>query len=230
MTAKKPFNSAAHKTPEELGQALLEELGRDVFDFNFNLHKVFSLIEAGASLTLRDAQGCTGLILAAQNRHNSCLEVLFKAGAKIDDQDHGGSTALHWAASCDGDDDGAVKLLVDLGANIQLKDAKGMTALMQAAEMGLLPSVKVLIEAGARIDEEDAEGLTAIQYASKGMPPAGRPEREDYTQIISLLADAAEAEIRADEEARVQALHDTAVTNQDKLKKRAKPVKIVAPD
>ena len=227
MTTTSSFNNAiAHKTPQELGRELLKELGRDQFDFNFNLHKIFTLVEADADLTMRDDKGRTALILAAQHRHNSCLEVLLKAGAKIDEQDLNGSTALHWAASCDGDDDGAVKLLVDLGADFTLKDARGETALMQAAEMGLLPSVEALIKAGARIDEKDAEGLTAIKYATKGMPDAG-PEREDYTQIIRLLRDAAAVEVRNDETTQAQALHDTAVTKQHKLRKLMRPVKII---
>ena len=58
------------------------------------------------------------------------------------------------------------------------------------------------------------------------MPDAG-PEREDDTQIIRLLRDAAAVEVRNDETTQAQALHDTAVTKQHKLRKLMRPVKII---
>jgi ankyrin repeat protein len=59
-----------------------------------------------------------------------------------------------------------VQLLLSLGADIEIKDSKGKTALICASEKGHLDIVKELINNGANIDAKDNDGKTALIISS----------------------------------------------------------------
>jgi ankyrin repeat protein len=65
-------------------------------------------------------------------------------------QDKKGLTALHWAAA--DDQEGAMRLLLDAGAAVDIFDAEGMTPLSLAVENKFLGPVELLIEYGADIN------------------------------------------------------------------------------
>lgn len=59
----------------------------------------------------------------------------------------------------------AVRTLIDKGANINVKDNDGWTALMQAAYYGYADVAQVLIEKGADVTARDKSGETALNKA-----------------------------------------------------------------
>ncbi|MEL6131997.1 MAG: ankyrin repeat domain-containing protein, partial [Bacteroidota bacterium] len=59
-----------------------------------------------------------------------------------------------------------VALLLQLGADPEVKDGSGNTALMGASFKGFTASVETLITNGAQIDNQNAEGATALAFAS----------------------------------------------------------------
>lgn len=64
-----------------------------------------------------------------------------------------------------------VRFLIDLGANLNLKDREGKTALIQLCFLepeSLAAAIAVrLLKAGAKIDIKDNEGLSAFSTAVK---------------------------------------------------------------
>lgn len=58
-------------------------------------------------------------------------------------------------------------LLLKSGANINLTDKNGNTALMEAAKNGYGNVVKLLMSAGAKADAKNNDGMTAIALAEK---------------------------------------------------------------
>jgi ankyrin repeat protein len=60
-----------------------------------------------------------------------------------------------------------VQLLLELGADIEIKDSKGKTALICASKNGYLDIVIELINNGANVDAKDNDGKTALICASK---------------------------------------------------------------
>ncbi len=58
-----------------------------------------------------------------------------------------------------------IKLLLAAGADVNLQDNEGKTALMYAAELGLLLSVDFFLTNGADPDLQDNNGRTALMYA-----------------------------------------------------------------
>ncbi|XP_035692592.1 protein VAPYRIN-like [Branchiostoma floridae] len=59
-----------------------------------------------------------------------------------------------------------VKLLVQLGTNVEAKDKAGETALHRASRKGHTEVVKLLIQLGADVEAKDKHGWTALHVAS----------------------------------------------------------------
>ena len=69
------------------------------------------------------------------------------------------------------------KLLIENGANINLQDSKGVTALMYASLKGHIGVVQLLIAKNPEVNLRDSQGLSALMYASE----------KGYTSIAKLL-------------------------------------------
>ena len=71
---------------------------------------------------------------------------------------------LHGAAKL-GDAEAAEKLLAE-GADVDQKDARGITALGVAVGFNKLPVIKALVKAGANVKLTDSKGNTPLHYAA----------------------------------------------------------------
>ncbi len=58
-------------------------------------------------------------------------------------------------------------ILIKAGANLNLQNHEGQTALIQAVKSGSLYRTRALIKAGADLDLKDNAGKTALQYATE---------------------------------------------------------------
>lgn len=89
------------------------------------------LMNAGADPTLRDAEGCSCIHLAAQFGHTALVAYFVARGVSPDLVDRGGMTPLMWAVwkICSLD---PTRLLLTLGASTNLTDLQGNTALHYA--------------------------------------------------------------------------------------------------
>ncbi len=142
------------------------------------------LLARGANPNARAARGQNALMWAVAQKHAGVVKVLLAHGADIHARSevwsqtmavpphglpeynrqipHGGDTALMFAARV-GDLDSA-KLLVDAGANVNDRDAWGVSALVLAAHSGYGDLVQLLLEKGADANDA-AAGFTALHEA-----------------------------------------------------------------
>ena len=60
-----------------------------------------------------------------------------------------------------------VRLLLERGANFELKNSDDCTALMYAARKGNQDTVQLLLDRGAQINTRDRTGWTALKYAER---------------------------------------------------------------
>ncbi len=93
------------------------------------------------------------------------VNALLRAGAdaNIRNKDDG-MTALMWASNSQ-----CITLLLAHGANVNLRDHSGMTALMYAADNVDVKSLKILLAAGADINAIDKMGRTPLRFAGDAL-------------------------------------------------------------
>ena len=129
---------------------------------------VESLLNAGASLDMRGAEGWTPLHAAAVANHLSCVEILVAYGADVNEKDQHGNTLLHDAA--DGGNVALLQLLLKsplVDVNVT-RDCDAATPLIVAAYAGYADVVRLLL-AVPEIDStvQDEYGQTAADVAEE---------------------------------------------------------------
>ena len=121
-----------------------------------NLEKYF--------IELKSEVGNTILIIAIiEDYTTDIVKLLLDRGAKIDEKNNKGQTAMMFA-SLKGFKE-IVKLLLDYGANVDEKNNEGYTAMMFASLKGFKEVVKLLLDYGAEVDEKNNKGFNAILCA-----------------------------------------------------------------
>lgn len=159
-----------------------------------NLALVEALIGRGVDLTATNSDGDTALhVAAAQVGNTDIVRRLLEAGADIDATGSGGATAFQHAAdeetlqalqqwkadlvmkdidgtaACDSAEKGEGKVdqeALPFSGELELKNKKGRTILLQRAHAGDLEAVLGLIECGANVQAIDNEGWTALHLAA----------------------------------------------------------------
>jgi len=124
---------------------------------------VASLLEAGADPAAKDKNGFPIVFRAIffnDNLRNNILPLLVKRGAPVNEFDYKDKTLLMRTAERKADH--LVKFLLDHGADPNLQNKKGETALMYAETEA---AVKYLIAAGADPNLQNEDGETALLHA-----------------------------------------------------------------
>ena len=126
------------------------------------------LLNKGAEVNAVNKQGQTALMLAAGNYHVDAVKLLVARGAKINAADNEGNTALLLVM---GSRLGyleahkpLVPFLLEHEAQVNVRNQKGITPLMRAAEEGH-PALRLLLNKDAEVDARDEAGETAFFYA-----------------------------------------------------------------
>ena len=126
---------------------------------------VLAVLDQYPNVNISDDEGTTALWWAAHQGHDSIAKILLARGAKID-----GNTLypdlkpLH-KASASGSSN-TVQLLLDHGAKVNARDARGVQSLHYAAGYGHRDTVKLLIDAGAEVNGRDYFGSTPLHSSA----------------------------------------------------------------
>ena len=105
------------------------------------------------------------LHFAAEEEYNgNLIEVLIKAGAKVNAEDQESATPLHVAAElgfwpC-------LEVLISRGADVNCRDCKQLTPLNYIGWGGYSYCVSFLLDAGADVNSQDKDGYTPLLLAA----------------------------------------------------------------
>lgn len=129
------------------------------------IERLRELVEAGEDVNIPDSETITLLHWASINNRVEIVKYLLEKNAKVDAV--GGdlnSTPLHWATR-----QGhlaTVVLLINAGADPQIKDAEGCSAIHLAAQFGHTACCAYFIAREVSPDTFDAGGMTALMWSS----------------------------------------------------------------
>lgn len=127
---------------------------------------VILLLKHGADPMLLDKEGLNCLHLATQNGFTSIIAYFLAKGYEINSPDTNGMTCLMWAAFRIKTSD-PTRLLITLGASLNLTDRNRNTALHWAVYYRNRTAFQLLIKAGANVFIENSSGDTPLDIARK---------------------------------------------------------------
>ena len=123
-----------------------------------------TLLDAGADVDARRADGATALLWAAHWDDHEAVRLLLAAGADVNAADDHGVTPLVRAA--ENASSGLVATLLAAGADANAAQTSGLTPLMVAARTGSGPLVRTLLAAGADVNAATVKlSATALMWA-----------------------------------------------------------------
>ena len=151
------------------------------------------LLDEGGDEFVENNLNFTALVQAVRREGLETAVLLIEAGAVVDAQaDEGkGNTAL-MAASSEGHVE-AVRMLLDAGADPNLRKGDGATALIMAVSGGNVEIVRMLLDAGADLNVQNNEGDTALILA------AGRYDDARVPMVKLLLGAGADPNLENNE-------------------------------
>ena len=141
----------------EHGKSLLIVAGQG------NVDRIQQLIDAGGDPNYKAKEDDeSALHKAARSGHSEAISVLLTSLAKLNARNKIGETPLQLAS---GVAVGPVRVLVNANARVDLSDIDGLTALHNAAGLGLPDVLEVLVKAGAPVNAKSKTGYTALHHA-----------------------------------------------------------------
>jgi ankyrin repeat/SAM/basic leucine zipper domain-containing protein 1 len=135
---------------------------------NGNIQLLRSLIEEKHLPVDVITQGWTPLMFAASNCQYDAIEFLLKKGANPNFHQHGYSVLMSACTSTKQTQElrlKCVQLLLDSGANVNMRQRNGMTPLMMACKEGSEKIVDEMIKGNADINGQDVMGWTPLIWS-----------------------------------------------------------------
>ncbi|XP_059424493.1 neurogenic locus notch homolog protein 1 [Carassius carassius] len=111
--------------------------------------------------------GSVVLIRAVRSGLDRVVLELLRAGVPVNNTDHTGRSALHWA--CSVNHLPLARTLIRYGAAVDLQDHKGETALFFSALHGCYDTARFLLLNGANQDLSDCKGRRPLDVAREGL-------------------------------------------------------------
>jgi hypothetical protein len=131
-----------------------------------NLEMVRLLLDFGANVNARNDEKQTPLMMIDEDASIELVELLLRKDARVNRVAENGDTALIRAAARNVQPP-VLKALIDAGAELDVQNDEGLTALMNAADRENLETVRLLVMAGVDVNLRDKEGDNAWDHTAE---------------------------------------------------------------
>ena len=135
-------------------------------DVDATVAQIERCVDAGADITVKDEDGSTALLMAVKGNHAAIAKFLIENGANPNDifiDEKCKAHNLLMDAIIVNNTEFAT-LLIEKGADLNLQNKDGKTALMYAVRKGDIISLKLLIEKGPDLNLQDKDGKTLLMH------------------------------------------------------------------
>ena len=152
-----------------------------------------ALLDHGANPALRTKTDNTSLLIFSVHTANpDTVRLLLDRKVNVNLRNNMGETALNSVGETESPGRRmrpvVMRMLLKAGADPEIRDREGRTALMHYADYGIRTGVEVLADAGAKVNERDHDGNTALILAAGWLRgDTGPPDSEAYLSIIKRL-------------------------------------------
>lgn len=136
------------------------------------------LLENGANVNVQDTEGHTVLMNKASLGKLDFVNLFLVHKAAPNLQNKVGQTALMLADF----DPNVISALIKAGANVNMRDNQGRTAVFYAADKCFMSKLNQLVQAGAKLNLVDNNGITPLILAHHADP------RRNCADVIKLLS------------------------------------------
>ena len=159
-------SSPQRQSTESTSPVVLEQLADAVY--NRSQRVVIEFLDTHPELTQPDQEGrYVALEMALRSAREDLIAELVKRGVDLNSRDQEGCNPLEWALEQNIVPAGLLALL-EQGADPNLANDQGRTALFAAVESQRLPEVTLLLKHGAKVEVADREGITPLHLAAAG--------------------------------------------------------------
>jgi ankyrin repeat protein len=132
---------------------------------NGNVEMVRLLLDAGAKINARNDKKETPIMQLDEDASPELVELLLRFGARTNDTSKSRDTALITSVGRRAKPE-VVKALIDAGAQLDVQNEDGMTALMYAVDLECLETARLLVFAGANVNLRDNDKESAWDKTS----------------------------------------------------------------
>lgn len=153
------------------------------------------IISIGGDVNITDGSGINAILAFSVSEHQEYSNEIFSFivnNKNIDSQDVNGNTAL--MNCCKNGNFKLAQLLINAGANINVKNNVEISALMFASSRGYLDIVHLLINAGVDLDFQSKHGWTSLMCVAENVIDSNK-----YNCLKALIDAKANIDIRNDD-------------------------------
>ena len=127
--------------------------------------KILDGSKSDSTIDIKDRNGSTALMLAADRGYKSVVELLLEQGADAEARDRWGNTAL--ILSVTSEDPAVTSVLLNHGVSVHPENKNGATALSHASIYGQETVVKLLLQHGANYEISNDSMDRALEWAAQ---------------------------------------------------------------
>ncbi len=146
--------------------------------------KLWKLVEAGGDVNALNAEGWTPLMAAVDNGSLENVRLLLQHGAKINEKNNAGETALLRACQPWSSNTAMIRVLLEAGADPNIGDKDGETPLHKITNSNKMEAARLLLDHKADPNARDKDQSTPLMSACQNLAYAQYGTKPEFVELL----------------------------------------------